>query len=128
MTPLPWQDLDDAYARLEAATRSADVAELMAARANLERSREHLAALGGLLFLMMLEHGSDVVRNQLAAIVGDVTNPFCEQAAGAVRMANRTWNEVDALRVRIAELEEQIARLTPGIGESVEEEESAFAR
>jgi hypothetical protein len=126
MTPLPWDDLGDAFARLEDAERAGDETELAAAQANATRAQEHLGALGGLLFLMMLDHGTNTVRTRLVHIVGELTDPACNKADKAVRMAVRVWREMDALKIRMRELEEQLANLTPGVGEPVDEEELAL--
>jgi hypothetical protein len=114
---LPWDDLADAYARLTQAERGGGADDIALSRANLLRAREHCGALGGLLFLMMLEHGSDAVRRRLAGLVSELTDPFCDAAQKASRLSVRAWDELDVLRQRVRELEEAVARLTPGIGE-----------
>lgn len=116
MTP-PWEELAEAYARLAEAERGGCADDIALSLAEVGRAKEHLGALGGLLFLMMLDHGTDAVGARLSRLVADRTGPFCDKAAKAARLAKRVWDELDAVRARMRRLEEDVARLTPGVGE-----------
>lgn len=123
----PWDALADAHERHADAVRAAELAtddidraraalEADAAAEELDRAQALMGLLGGMLLCAALDHGTNMPRARLAKIVGELTDPAHDAAVKAVRLAKRAWNELDALKARVRELEDQIARLTPGVG------------
>lgn len=82
-----------------------------------EVAKDRCALLGGFLFLSMLDRSPDYPRARLARIVGELTDPACDAARKAAKLARRASWDLEALRDRVRELEEAVARLTPGVGE-----------
>lgn len=126
--PLPWDDLADAFERFQDARRAREcaedgfdlalaTAELEAATANLERAKERICALGNLLFLYALAEPSSVVQQKLLELFSNSSQAAWDRATKALKRVAWCVAELDAIKERVRELEEQLARRTPGVGE-----------
>lgn len=125
----PWDALANAHERLEDARRAVELAagagdefdralataELAAAQAEYDRAADHLAALGSLLLLFAIERGGFYTQKILARMFD--TRSIWRKALAAEKAAADAIAELDALRCRLAEVEELIAEMSPGVGE-----------
>lgn len=134
---LPWDALAEARQRLDDALRAAELAgdELDAAmagadaeeaRAEYDRAAEHLAALGALLLLYAVERGcvAKATLDRLSEALGfslcfDMARKANRRTAWAEARAMDALEKLDAIRVRVAELERRVDGLTPGVGDPV---------
>jgi hypothetical protein len=117
--PAPWDDLADAFEQLARSERHGTTEDIAVSRANLERAKDRMAALGQLVALYALEPGRCglPLQRRLAQVFGDLAQAAWDRATRAAKRATWAVNELDALKRRVIELEELVARVTPGIGE-----------
>jgi hypothetical protein len=114
--PAPWDDLADAFERLDDARRHGTADELAAAERDAARARDRLAALGELLLSAAIREPSALLQKRVRDVFGLDAALAWDHAQQACDLARRLLAKVDALTQRLAELEDAVADLTPGIG------------
>src|SRR5262245_54657496 len=119
-SPLPWDHLADCFERLRDAERACelaeddidrmlDAAELEVANTELARAQEGMRILGELLLRFALEEPGLPLQKRIAHVFGGLADAAWERATKAGKRANWAIAELDALKQRVRELENEIS-------------------